>query len=108
LFKSPGDYHKRIFPSEFSPTYHRLSMTKDEQLSPDSISALRARFEQQSRKAQAYYAVMHEAKTVVGSDDAASNWMNEPVAALGGKTPSQVVSEGGENDVLAYIRSLKP
>jgi uncharacterized protein (DUF2384 family) len=83
-------------------------MSKDEQqLNPDAFAALRARFQQQSRKAQAYYAVMHEVKRVVGSDDAASAWMSEPLAALAGKTPDQLVSEGRENEVLDYVRSLK-
>jgi uncharacterized protein (DUF2384 family) len=83
-------------------------MSKDEQqLKPDALAALRARFQQQSRKAQAYYAVMHEIKRVVGSDDAASAWMSEPLAALGGKTPDQLVGEGREHEVLDYVRSLK-
>jgi uncharacterized protein (DUF2384 family) len=83
-------------------------MSKDEQqLKPDAFAALRARFQQQSRKAQAYYTVMHEVKRVVGSIDAASAWMSEPLAALGGKTPDQLVSEGREDDVLDYVRSLK-
>jgi uncharacterized protein (DUF2384 family) len=83
-------------------------MSKDEQLSPESIAALRARFQQQSRKAQAYYTVMHEVRSVVGSDDAANAWMNEPLAALGGKTPAEAVGAGRENDVLAHIVALKP
>jgi uncharacterized protein (DUF2384 family) len=85
---------------------YSIAMSKDEQVSPDSIAALRARFQEQSRKAQAYYAVMHEIRGVVGSDDAASSWMNQPLAALGGKTPSQCVGEGRENEVLDHIRSL--
>jgi uncharacterized protein (DUF2384 family) len=83
-------------------------MSKDEQqLKPDAFAALRARFEQQSRKAQAYYTVMHEIRRVVGSDDAASAWMSEPLADLDGRTPDQLVSEGRENEVLDYVRSLK-
>jgi uncharacterized protein (DUF2384 family) len=83
-------------------------MSKDEQqLKPDAFAALRARFEQQSRKAQAYYTVMHEIRRVVGNDDAASAWMSEPLAALGDRTPDQLVSEGRENEVLDYVRSLK-
>jgi uncharacterized protein (DUF2384 family) len=83
-------------------------MSKDEQqLKPDAFAALRARFQQQSRKAQAYYAVMHEIKRVVGSDEAASAWMSQPLAAFDGRTPDQLVSEGRENEVLDYVRSLK-
>ena len=83
-------------------------MTQDGPLSPDSLAGLRERFQQQSRKAQAYYAVMHEIRAVVGSDDAASSWMEAPLAAFDGKTPAALVGEGSENAVLAHVRSLKP
>jgi len=82
-------------------------MTKEEQLSPQGIEALRTRFQEQSRKAQAYYTIMHTVRGIVGSDDAASAWMNAPLPALDGKTPAQLVSDGRENDVLAYVDSLK-
>jgi hypothetical protein len=61
-------------------------MTNDAQPTPEAFAALRARFQDQSRKAQAYYSVMHEAKGISGTDDAASAWMNGPLAAFGGKT----------------------
>jgi hypothetical protein len=51
--------------------YHG-QMNKDEQPTPEAFAALRARFQDQSRRAQAYYTVMHEARRVVGNDDAAS------------------------------------
>lgn len=82
-------------------------MTKEGQLSPQGIEALRARFQEQSRKAQMYYTVMHTVRAVAGSDDAASAWMNEPLPAFDGKTPAQLVNDGREGDVLAYIGSLK-
>jgi uncharacterized protein (DUF2384 family) len=82
-------------------------MTKDGQPSPQGIEALRARFLEQSRKAQAYYTIMHRVRGVAGSDDAASAWMNEPLPAFDGKTPAQLVSDGREDDVLGYIDSLK-
>jgi uncharacterized protein (DUF2384 family) len=81
-------------------------VSKDEQLNPDGLAALRARFEQQSRKAQAYYTIMHAVRAVVGDDDAASAWMEAPLAALDGKTPAQLVNEGRVDDVLAHVRSL--
>lgn len=81
-------------------------MSKEESLSPQGIEALRARFEEQSRKAQAYYTVMHRVKEVAGSDDAASAWMEQPLPAFDGKTPAQLVSEGRADDVLAHINSL--
>lgn len=83
-------------------------MAKDGQLSAQGIDALRTRFQEQSRKAQAYYTVMHRVRGIAGSDDAASAWMNEPLPALDGKTPAQLVSDGREDDVLGYIDSLKP
>lgn len=82
-------------------------MSNDEQLSPDSMAALRERFAAQSRKAQAYYAVMHEIKGVVGNDDAANAWMNAPLAAFDNQAPAQLVAAGREHEVLDYIRTLK-
>ena len=81
---------------------------KDEQLNPDGLAALRARFEQQSRKAQAYYTVMHAVRAVAGDDDAASAWMEAPLPAFDGRTPAQLVNEGRADEVLAHVRSLKP
>lgn len=83
-------------------------MTKDGQLSSQGIEALRTRFQEQSRKAQAYYTIMHKVRRVAGNDEAASTWMNEPLRSFDGKTPAQLVSDGREDDVLAYIDSLKP
>ncbi|WP_420474595.1 MbcA/ParS/Xre antitoxin family protein [Noviherbaspirillum sp. ST9] len=81
-------------------------MTKDGQLSPQGLEALKSRFEAQSRKAQAYYSVMHRMRDIAGSDDAASAWMEKPLAELGGKSPAQLVNEGRADDVLGYIDSL--
>ncbi|KIF83957.1 hypothetical protein TSA66_23700 [Noviherbaspirillum autotrophicum] len=72
------------------------------------MEALRMRFQEQSRKAQAYYTIMHRIRGVVGGDDAASAWMNEPLPALEGKTPAQLVSDGREEEVLGYLDSLTP
>lgn len=83
-------------------------MTKDGHLSPQGVEALRTRFQEQSRKAQAYYTIMHRVRGITGNDDAASAWMSDPLPALDGKTPAQLVSDGREEDVLAYIDSLKP
>jgi len=82
-------------------------MSQDDTLSPDAFAALRARFQQQSRKAQAYYTVMHEAAKVLGGDAAADAWMNAPLAALGGQTPSELVGAGREDNLLAYVRTMK-
>jgi len=78
-----------------------------DQLNPDGLAALRARFEQQSRKAQAYYTVMHAVRAVLSSDDAASAWMEAPLAAFGGKAPAQLVNEGRADEVLTHVRTLR-
>jgi len=83
-------------------------MTDPERLSPDSIAALQARFDGHSRKAQAHYAVMHEVRKVLGSDEAADRWMTSPRAVLGGSTPAQLVGEGRTDEVLACIRTSPP
>ncbi|SFD92383.1 antitoxin Xre/MbcA/ParS toxin-binding domain-containing protein [Massilia yuzhufengensis] len=77
-----------------------------DQLNLAALAALKERFGQQSRKAQAYYTVMHAVRAIAGSDDAASAWMEQPLAALGGKTAAAAVGEGREDEVLAYVRSL--
>jgi uncharacterized protein (DUF2384 family) len=82
-------------------------MSKDEGLKPDGLAALRARFEQQSQKAQAYYTAMHAVRAVLGGDDAASAWMEAPLPALGGKTPAQLVGDGRVDELLAHVRTLK-
>lgn len=81
-------------------------MTKDERLSTQGIEALRTRFQEQSRKAQAYYTIMHRVREIAGSDNAASAWMDEPLPKFDGKTPAQLVSEGRADEVLGYINSL--
>jgi uncharacterized protein (DUF2384 family) len=79
-------------------------MTDPERPSLDNLAALQARFQQQSQKAQSYYAVMHEARGVLGSDDAADRWMNAPLAELGERSPAQLVNDGRIDEVLACIR----
>jgi hypothetical protein len=82
-------------------------MDKDTPLSGDALAALRARFEHPSRKAQAYYTVMHAMRLVAGSDAAADAWMNAPLDAFGGATPAQLVQQGREDEVLAHVRTLQ-
>lgn len=81
-------------------------MTNDGQLSPQGIEALVTRFQEQSRKAQAYYTVMHRMREFAGSDDAASAWMEKPLSEFEGKTPAQLVNDGRTDDVLGYINAL--
>lgn len=80
---------------------------KEGNLSPQGLEALRTRFQEQSRRAQAYYTVMHSARTIAGSDDAASAWMNAPLPSFDGRTPAQLVGDSREDEVLRYIDSLK-
>lgn len=82
-------------------------MNQDGPMTPEALAALRERFGQQSRKAQAYYAVMHEARQVLGNDDAASAWMEAPLPAFEGRTPAQLVAQGREQALLDHIRSMK-
>lgn len=81
-------------------------MANDEQPALGAFDALRARFELQSRRAQAYYTVMHAMRGVTGNDDAAHAWMNTPLPAFEGKTPAALVSEGREAELLGFIASL--
>lgn len=81
-------------------------MTQDAHLSAESMDALRARFQQQSRKAQAYYTVMDAARSIAGNDDAASAWMNEPLSNFDGKTPAQLINDGREEEMLVYVATL--
>lgn len=79
----------------------------NEELNPDAFAALRARFQDQSRRAQSYYAVMHEVRGVLGSDEAAGGWMEQPQPELDGRTPAQLVADGQEDRVLARVRALR-
>ena len=82
-------------------------MNQDGPITLETMAALRERFGQQSRKAQAYYALMHEARQVLGNDDAASAWMEAPLPAFEGRTPAQLVAQGREQVLLDLIRSMK-
>jgi hypothetical protein len=81
-------------------------MADEDRVSPDAFAALQARIKQQSKKAQAYYTAMHAARGALKSDEAASSWMEEPLAALGGKSPAQAVAEGRVDEVLVHARAL--
>lgn len=83
-------------------------MTQDAPLTPDSLTALRARFEAQSRKAQTYYTVMHEVRRILGSDEAASAWMEAPLPVFGGETPALLVGAGRAQEVLDQIGACRP
>lgn len=80
-------------------------MTDSERLTPDAFAALQARFQGHSRTAQTYYAVMHEVRNTLGSDEAADRWMTSPHARLEGRTPAQLVADGRADEVLACLRA---
>jgi uncharacterized protein (DUF2384 family) len=82
-------------------------MTGNQKPTADAFAALQASFQAQSRKAQAYYTAMHAVRKVLKNDDAASAWMSQPLPALGGKTPDELVGAGRADEVLAYIGALK-
>jgi uncharacterized protein (DUF2384 family) len=84
------------------------AMTDPERLSPDTFNALQARFGDHSRKAQTHYAVMHEARQVLGSDDAADRWMTTNHPGLSDSTPAQLVADGRTDEVLACLRKTPP
>lgn len=83
-------------------------MTHNDTSDPGRTEALQKRFQAHSRKAQAYYTIMHGMREIAGSDEAANAWMNAGLSAFSGKTPSELVNEGREQEVLAYVASLKP
>jgi len=83
-------------------------MTDPERLTPDAFAALQARFQGHSRKAQTHYAVMHEVRNVLGSDEAADSWMMSPQAGLDGRTPAQLVADGRTDEVLACLPTTTP
>jgi uncharacterized protein (DUF2384 family) len=82
-------------------------MSDEKQVTPDAFAALQASFQKQSRKAQAYYTAMHAVARVLKTEDAASAWMEQPLPALGGKSPAELIRAGLENDVLNYIGKMK-
>jgi uncharacterized protein (DUF2384 family) len=50
---------------------------------------------------------MHAVRAVLGSDDAASSWMEAPLAAFGDRAPAQLVNEGRVDEVLAHVGTMK-
>lgn len=82
-------------------------MSDDKQVTPAAFAALQASFQAQSRKAQAYYTAMHAIKTVLGSDDAASAWMSQPLPALAGATPAHAIAAGRVQEVLTHIAAMR-
>lgn len=81
-------------------------MTDTQPISPDAFAALQKNFQMQSRKAQAYYTAMHAMSKVLNSEAAANAWMEQPLAALDGKSPAQVIAAGNAQQVHAYIQTL--
>jgi hypothetical protein len=51
---------------------------------------------------------MHEVRRVLGSDQAASRWMEAPLAVFGGDTPARLVGAGRTQEVLDQIGACRP
>lgn len=47
------------------------------------------------------------AAQISGDRDKAVAWLQEPIAAFGGETASELVAEGRTNDLLDYIQSFE-
>lgn len=78
----------------------------DTHITPGAFAALQENFQMQSRKAQAYYTAMHAMRQLLKSEDAASAWMEQPLAALDGRSPAQVIAAGNAQQVHTYIQTL--
>lgn len=44
---------------------------------------------------------------MLGSEEAASSWMEAPLAAFAGSTPAQLVAAGREDALLEHVRAMK-
>lgn len=82
-------------------------MTDEKPVTPDAFAALLANFQAQSRKAQAYYTAMHAMAQLLKNENAASAWMEQPLAALDGKSPAQAIAAGDAQRVHAHIGTLR-
>lgn len=82
-------------------------MNDNKLITPDAFAALQASFQAQSRKAADYYTAMHAMTQLLKNEDAASAWMEQPLAALDGKSPAQVIAAGEAQQVHTYIQSLR-
>lgn len=51
--------------------------------------------------------VLQAAEAISGDRDKAVAWLQEPIAAFGGKTALELVAEGRTDDLLGYIQSFE-
>jgi hypothetical protein len=51
--------------------------------------------------------VLRSAEAISGDRDKAVAWLQEPIAAFGGKTALELVAEGRTDDLLGYIQSFE-
>lgn len=47
------------------------------------------------------------AKIIFGDHDRAADWLSQPLATFGGKTPLQLIDEGRTDDVVGYLESIQ-
>lgn len=52
--------------------------------------------------------VLLAAEAIPGDRDKAVGWLQEPLAAFGGKTALEVVAEGRTDDLLGHIQFFEP
>jgi hypothetical protein len=50
--------------------------------------------------------ILPAAEAISGDRDKALAWLQEPLAAFGGKTALELVTEGRTDDLLGYIQSF--
>ncbi|MGF6495501.1 hypothetical protein ABIE56_003700 [Luteibacter sp. 621] len=51
--------------------------------------------------------VLQAAEAISGDHDKSVAWLQEPIAAFGGKTALELVAEGRTDDLLGYIQSFE-
>ena len=51
--------------------------------------------------------VLLAAEAISGGHDQAFAWLQEPIAAFGGKAALELVAEGRTDDLLGYIQSFE-
>lgn len=51
--------------------------------------------------------VLQAVEAISGDRDKAVAWLQEPIAAFGGKTALELVAEGHTDDLLGYLASIE-
>lgn len=51
--------------------------------------------------------VIDLAESISGDRTKAIEWLKQPLATFGGKTPLQLIAEGRTDDVIGYLESIE-